>query len=117
MTLVAINQLVDAKGLSCPMPIVKTAQAVKSLPSGATVEVLATDPGSVKDFAAWCRTTGHELLESSSDGAVYRTYVTTARGLEPAMGYYGLLDRTPMGRNEQGEQDIWLRRHDEYETA
>ena len=52
-----------------------------------------------------------------SDGAVYRTYVTTARGLEPAMGYYGLLDRTPMGRNEQGEQDIWLRRHDEYETA
>ena len=49
-----------------------------------------------------------------SDGAVYRTYVTTARGLEPAMGYYGLLDRTPMGRNEVGEQVFWLRRHDEY---
>ena len=49
-----------------------------------------------------------------SDGAVYRTYVTTARGLEPAMGYYGLLDRTPMGRNEEGEQVFWLRRHDEY---
>jgi hypothetical protein len=43
--------------------------------------------------------------------------VTTARGLEPVMGYYGLLDRTPMGRNEQGEQVFWLRRHDEYETA
>jgi predicted dithiol-disulfide oxidoreductase (DUF899 family) len=52
-----------------------------------------------------------------SDGAVYRTYVTTARGLEPAMGYYGLLDRTPMGRNEEGEQVFWLRRHDEYEHA
>jgi len=52
-----------------------------------------------------------------SDGTAYRTYVTTARGLEPAMGYYGLLDRTPMGRNEQGEQVFWLRRHDEYETA
>jgi len=52
-----------------------------------------------------------------SDGAVYRTYVTTARGLEPAMGYYGLLDRTPMGRNEEGEQVFWLRRHDEYEDA
>jgi predicted dithiol-disulfide oxidoreductase (DUF899 family) len=50
-----------------------------------------------------------------SDGAVYRTYVTTARGLEPAMGYYGLLDRTAMGRNEEGEQVFWLRRHDEYE--
>jgi predicted dithiol-disulfide oxidoreductase (DUF899 family) len=50
-----------------------------------------------------------------SDGALYRTYVTTARGLEqPAMGYYGLLDRTPLGRHEEGEQVFWLRRHDEY---
>jgi predicted dithiol-disulfide oxidoreductase (DUF899 family) len=47
-----------------------------------------------------------------SDGVVYRTYVTTARGLEPMMGYYGLLDRTPTGRNEEGR--FWLRRHDEY---
>jgi predicted dithiol-disulfide oxidoreductase (DUF899 family) len=52
-----------------------------------------------------------------SDGTVYRTYVTTARGLEPAMAYYGLLDRTPMGRHEQDDPDFWLRRHDEYETA
>ncbi|WP_412078912.1 DUF899 domain-containing protein [Streptomyces xanthophaeus] len=49
-----------------------------------------------------------------SDGTVYRTYVTTARGLEPAMAYYGLLDRTPMGRHEDGEALFWLRRHDEY---
>jgi predicted dithiol-disulfide oxidoreductase (DUF899 family) len=52
-----------------------------------------------------------------SDGTVYRTYVSTARGLEPAMAYYGLLDRTPMGRNEEGEEVFWVRRHDEYETA
>ena len=52
-----------------------------------------------------------------SDGTVYRTYVTTARGLEPAMAYYGLLDRTAMGRAEGGDQPFWLRRHDEYETA
>jgi predicted dithiol-disulfide oxidoreductase (DUF899 family) len=52
-----------------------------------------------------------------ADGRVHRTYVTTARGLEPAMGYYGLLDRTPMGRNEDGEQVFWLRRHDEYDGA
>jgi predicted dithiol-disulfide oxidoreductase (DUF899 family) len=50
-----------------------------------------------------------------SDGVVYRTYVTTARGLEPAMAYYGLLDRTPYGRHEEGEADFWPRRHDEYE--
>jgi predicted dithiol-disulfide oxidoreductase (DUF899 family) len=48
-----------------------------------------------------------------SDGTVYRTYVTTARGLEPAMAYYGLLDRTPRGRHED-EPEHWLRRHDEY---
>jgi predicted dithiol-disulfide oxidoreductase (DUF899 family) len=52
-----------------------------------------------------------------SDGTVHRTYVTTARGLEPAMAYYGLLDRTPMGRNEGGDRPFWLRRHDEYETG
>jgi tRNA 2-thiouridine synthesizing protein A len=72
MELLQIAHTVDARGLSCPMPIVKTAQAVKTLPSGALIEVLATDAGSVKDFAAWCRTTGNELVESSSDGAVYR---------------------------------------------
>lgn len=49
-----------------------------------------------------------------SEGTVYRTYVTTARGLEPAMAYYGLLDRTPKGRDEATSQPSWLRRHDEY---
>lgn len=63
---------VDARGLSCPMPIVKTALAIKTIPSGALVEVLATDPGSVKDFAAWSKTTGNELVEGSVDGGVYR---------------------------------------------
>ena len=49
-----------------------------------------------------------------SDEAAYRTYVTTARGLEPAMAYYGLLDRTPKGRDESATEPHWLRRHDEY---
>jgi predicted dithiol-disulfide oxidoreductase (DUF899 family) len=52
-----------------------------------------------------------------SDGVVYRTYVTTARGLEPAMAYYGLLDRTPKGREESASEPLWVRRHDEYETS
>jgi predicted dithiol-disulfide oxidoreductase (DUF899 family) len=51
-----------------------------------------------------------------SDGTVYRTYVTTARGLEPAMAYYNLLDRTPLGRQEASDMPHWLRRHDEYES-
>jgi predicted dithiol-disulfide oxidoreductase (DUF899 family) len=53
-----------------------------------------------------------------SDGTVYQTYVSTARGLEPAMGYYFLLDRTPIGRDEPPlGATFWLRRHDEYEDA
>ena len=67
-----ITQTVDARGLSCPMPIVKTAQAIKAVPSGQLVEVLATDPGSVKDFAAWSRSTGNQIVEQSADGGVYR---------------------------------------------
>jgi predicted dithiol-disulfide oxidoreductase (DUF899 family) len=52
-----------------------------------------------------------------SGGTVYRTYVTTARGLELAMAYYGLLDRTPSGRDESAETPLWIRRHDEYVSA
>jgi predicted dithiol-disulfide oxidoreductase (DUF899 family) len=51
------------------------------------------------------------------DGVVYRTYVSTARGLEPTMGYYFLLDRTPVGRDEGGPGEFWLHRHDEYGTS
>jgi len=52
-----------------------------------------------------------------SDGTVYRTYVTTARGLEIAMAYYGLLDRTAKGRDESATEPLWIRRHDEYEPT
>ena len=51
------------------------------------------------------------------DGSVYRTYVSTARGLEPAMAYYALLDRTPKGRDASDTAPLWLRRHDEYGTS
>jgi predicted dithiol-disulfide oxidoreductase (DUF899 family) len=49
-----------------------------------------------------------------SDGSVYRTYVSTARGLELAMPFYGLLDRTAKGRAEDASEPLWIRRHDEY---
>jgi tRNA 2-thiouridine synthesizing protein A len=62
----------DLKGLSCPLPIVKTAQAMRSLASGDLVEALATDPGSVPDFIAWCRSTGNELVEQDQQDGVFR---------------------------------------------
>jgi tRNA 2-thiouridine synthesizing protein A len=63
---------VDARNLSCPMPIVRTAQAFKTAAAGALVEVVATDPGSVKDFEAWSKSTGNQLVESGVEGGVYR---------------------------------------------
>lgn len=72
MTITAATKTVDARGLSCPLPIVKTAMAIKEIGSGDLIEVLATDPGSTKDFTAWSKTTGHELVESSVDGNVFR---------------------------------------------
>ncbi len=78
MTTQTIHTTVDAKGLSCPMPIVKTAQAAKDVPSGVLIEVLATDPGSVKDFAAWARSTGNDIVEQSEDAGVFRFVVKRA---------------------------------------
>jgi tRNA 2-thiouridine synthesizing protein A len=65
------EQVLDAKGLNCPLPILKARKALKDLPTGAMLRVLATDPGSVADFQAFCRTTGNDLLESKQDGETY----------------------------------------------
>jgi tRNA 2-thiouridine synthesizing protein A len=65
------TQTLDAKGLNCPLPILKAKKALGGLATGDTLEVLSTDPGSVKDFEAFCRQTGNELLESNEDSGVY----------------------------------------------
>ena len=72
-----IEKTLDLKGLSCPMPIVKTAQAMKTMRSGELLEVLVTDPGSVADYSAWCTSTGNLLVEFQENG-VYR-YVIRKR--------------------------------------
>lgn len=67
-----IKLKVDASGLSCPMPILKASQGIKTLASGELMELIATDPGSVKDFDAWAKSTGNALVEQSSDGGKFR---------------------------------------------
>ena len=67
-----IARTLDLKGLSCPLPIVKTAQAIRELASGELIEALATDPGSVADFAAWSTSTGNALVEQTTADGVYR---------------------------------------------
>ncbi len=65
------DKVLDAKGLNCPLPILKAKKALKDVAEGGTLEILSTDPGSVADFAAFCRATGNELLEQSDEGGVY----------------------------------------------
>ena len=66
------DKVLDAKGLNCPLPILKAKKALKDVPGGGTLEILATDPGSVADFQAFCRTTGNELVEHSEEGGTYK---------------------------------------------
>lgn len=65
------DKILDAKGLNCPLPILRAKKALNELPTGGTLEVHATDPGSVKDFEAFCRTTGNELIDHHTDGDVF----------------------------------------------
>jgi len=67
-----IKLRVDASGLSCPLPILKASQGIKSVQSGELIEVVATDPGSVKDFDAWAKSTGNALVEQDSTDGKFR---------------------------------------------
>ncbi|HEY4251781.1 MAG TPA: sulfurtransferase TusA family protein [Roseomonas sp.] len=64
--------LLDVKGLSCPLPVLKANKALRGLAPGDKLTVLATDPASVADFRAYCRETGHALLAYSEDQGHYR---------------------------------------------
>ena len=79
---ITIARSLDLKGLSCPLPIIKTARAMKELAAGELLKVLATDPGSVPDFKAWARTTGNPLVETSEEGGVFR-FVLSKKELQP----------------------------------
>jgi tRNA 2-thiouridine synthesizing protein A len=72
------DHTLDAKGLNCPLPILKARKALKDVAEGETLEILSTDPGSVADFQAFCRQTGNELLESTTDDSVFRFLIRRA---------------------------------------
>ncbi|MDP6262095.1 MAG: sulfurtransferase TusA family protein [Rhodospirillales bacterium] len=66
-----MTALLDTKGMNCPLPVLKTRKAIKEIAVGDTLQVLSTDPGSVRDFEAFCRSTGNELLESDEENGVF----------------------------------------------
>lgn len=63
--------VLDTKGLNCPLPILRAKKAIKDVPAGGVLQVLATDPGAVKDFEAFCRSTGHQLIDWKEEGGVF----------------------------------------------
>jgi tRNA 2-thiouridine synthesizing protein A len=63
--------LLDVKGMTCPLPVLRANRALRSLPAGARLRVLATDVAAVGDFQAFCRETGHALLAWSEEGGVF----------------------------------------------
>ncbi len=68
----AADKTLDVTGLTCPIPVLKAKKAMRDVPQGGTLEVLATDPGAVEDFKVFCETTGATLLEQSQDGETLR---------------------------------------------
>jgi tRNA 2-thiouridine synthesizing protein A len=71
--------VLDARGLICPLPVIRTQQRIESLDDGAILDVLATDPGTLHDVPAWCRVHGHEVVEMHRDGREIRVRVRVRR--------------------------------------
>ena len=67
----APDHILDCRGTLCPMPVIRLRQHLDSIAPGQVIKLLATDPASVQDMPAFARNTGHELLHSSSEGAVF----------------------------------------------
>ena len=68
----SMSHLLDAKGLACPLPVLRARKAMKPLAAGEVLQILATDPGAVEDFKTFCEVTGHVLLSSGEDDGVFR---------------------------------------------
>jgi tRNA 2-thiouridine synthesizing protein A len=72
------DKTLDARNLTCPLPILKAKKALTEVAVGGTLEVLATDPGAVEDFKAFCKSTGNTLLEQTEAAGVYRALIKRA---------------------------------------
>lgn len=73
------TEVLDCTGLQCPLPVVKTAQAIRKLPAGELLELLATDPGVEPDMNAWTRRTGNELISINREGDVFHVLIRKAK--------------------------------------
>ena len=72
------DQTIDAKGLACPMPIVKAKKAIEALQSGQVLEIHTTDKGSKSDLSAWARSGGQDLMQQTEEDGVYKFWIKKA---------------------------------------
>jgi tRNA 2-thiouridine synthesizing protein A len=75
----AVDRVLDCRGVSCPMPVLRTAQAIKTIGLGQVLEVIATDPGIEPDMRAWCGQTGNDLLTIDKQGDAFHVLIRRAR--------------------------------------
>ena len=73
-----LNEELDARGLNCPLPILRAKKAINGLEAGQVLKIVATDPGSVKDFEAFCKQTGNELVSSAEEGGEFTFFIKKA---------------------------------------
>ncbi|MCK5226556.1 MAG: sulfurtransferase TusA family protein [Desulfobulbaceae bacterium] len=69
------DEVLDAKGLSCPMPLLRTKKAINKISSGQILEVMGTDPGSKNDLPGWCERSGHEFLGAKDEEGFFRFFI------------------------------------------
>ena len=72
---IAVASTLDAKGLSCPIPLLRTKKEIDKINSGEVLEILGTDPGSRNDLPGWCERSGHEFLGEKEDAGFIRFYI------------------------------------------
>ena len=72
------DMTLDAKGLRCPMPLLKTKKAIDKIESGQIIEILGTDPGSANDYPGWCERAGHDYLGAKEDSDFIRFFIKKA---------------------------------------
>jgi len=74
MTDITVDKVLDCSGMLCPIPVAKTAKAIKQIEIGQVLKLIATDPGAPPDMDAWTKQTGHQMLESAEEDGKYVFY-------------------------------------------
>ncbi|EDL62671.1 sulfurtransferase TusA family protein [Bacillus sp. SG-1] len=105
---VTVNRVLDAKGLACPMPIVKTKKEMKDLEAGQVMEIQATDKGSTADIKAWATSTGNQYLGTVEEGDILKHYLRKASEAEeqPEKKYEDVISLDDLVNKIEGEEKI-----------